>query len=77
MLGYLLAKLLKANGNLNKYCLFAFGAGVGLIENGFYFFDILTYDENVLVTLLVCFMFFISAYISKDKTKFSLAKASG
>ena len=38
MLGYLLAKLLKANGNLNKYCLFAFGAGVGLIENGFYFF---------------------------------------
>lgn len=74
VLGYLLAKILKANGNLNKYFLFAFGAGAGLIENGLYYFDILTYDENVLVTLLVCMLFFICAYISKDKTKFVFAK---
>lgn len=76
MLGYLLAKLLKANGNLNKYFLFGFGAGAGLIENGLYYFDILTHDENVIVTLLVCLLFFICAFITLDKRKFRLAKAN-
>ncbi|WOH39105.1 hypothetical protein RI844_07735 [Thalassotalea fonticola] len=76
VLGYLLAKLLKANGTLNKYFLFAFGAGAGLIENGLYYFDILTYDENFLVTFSMCMLFFICAYISIDKTKTCFAKAS-
>jgi len=69
IVGYWLAKLLKANGQANKYMLFIFGVGVGLIENSLFYFEILTYKQNAIGTFVVFILFFIIAYIPTNKTE--------
>ncbi|KGK00379.1 hypothetical protein [Thalassotalea sp. ND16A] len=77
MLGYLLALLCKANGNLNRYALLAFGAITGSIENALFYFDLLSYEQNWFATFTVSLLFFIIAFISVNKTSVSLARAAG
>ena len=67
--GYLLAKMFKANGQLNKYILFILGVSVGLIEISLFHFDILTKEQNTIGTLFVIILFFIIPFISVNKAK--------
>ena len=67
--GYFVAKLLKANGYLNNYCLLATGMIIAGIENSLFYFDILTYEQSIIGVLVVFILFFISAYISFGKCK--------
>jgi hypothetical protein len=75
--GYLLAKLLKADGQVSKYILFVFGVSVGLIEHSLFYFDILTNKQNTIGTFIVFILFFIIAYISTNKTEFDTQKENG
>lgn len=74
LVGYWLAKLLKANGEASKYMLFVFGVGVGLIENSLFYFETLTYKQNAIGTFVVFILFYIIAYISTNKTKLDTIK---
>ena len=65
--GYFLARLLKANGNLNKYLLFFTGGLIAIIENGLFHLNILTYEQSFTGTSIAFLLFFISAYISHSK----------
>ncbi|PCI57842.1 MAG: hypothetical protein COB45_02105 [Gammaproteobacteria bacterium] len=73
-IGYWLAKWLNANGQVNKYTLFIFGVGVGLIENSLFYFDFLAKEQNIIGTFIVFFLFFIIAFISTNKTEFDTKK---
>lgn len=66
--GYLLAKMLNANGQMDKYILFVFGLCAGLIEISLSYFDVLTKEQNTLGTLFVTILFFIIPFISINKT---------
>lgn len=66
-LGYGIAKLLNANANADKYRLFSFGVGIGLVEGGLFYFDILTNDQSTIGTLIVFILFFIVAYFPRSK----------
>lgn len=66
-LGYGVAKLLNANANADKYSLFSFGVGIGLVEGGLFYFDILTNDQSTIGTFIVFLMFFVVAYFSRHK----------
>ena len=74
VVGYWLAKLLKANGQVSKYILFIFGVSVGLIEDSLFYFDFLTPKQNTIGTLIVFVLFFIIAFISINNKKFGAKK---
>ncbi len=76
MLGYILAMIFKANGDLNKYLLMTLGAITGSIENALFYFDLLSYEQNWFATIAVSLVFFIIAFISFDKPFCSLAKSN-
>lgn len=67
--GYWLAKLCKAGGQASSTALFVFGASIGLLEKGLYYFAILTKTQNTIGTLIVFILFFAVAYISINKVK--------
>jgi len=73
-IGYWLAKLLKANGKANKYILFTFGLGIGIIESSLFYFDFLTNEQSTIGTFIVFFLFFIVAFVSTNKAKISSNK---
>lgn len=68
VVGYLLAKLLKANGKVDKYILFIFGFAIALIEKSLFYFEFLTKEQVTIGTLVAFILFFIVAYISTNKT---------
>jgi hypothetical protein len=68
-IGYLLAKMFNANGQISKFILFTFGLSVGLIEISLFYFDVLTKEQNTIGTLLVTIIFFIIPFISIKKQK--------
>mgnify|MGYP007012738443 CR=1 FL=1 len=72
-IGYWLAKLLKANGKANKYILFTFGLGIGIIESSLFYFDFLTNEQSTIGTFIVFFLFFIVAFVSTNKAKIQSA----
>jgi len=65
--GYLLAKLFKANGKVGQYTLFAFGFFIALIEKSLFYFEFLTKEQVVIGTFVAFLLFFIVAYISTHK----------
>lgn len=69
-IGYWVAKLFKANGKANKYSLFIFGVGIGIVESSLFYFDFLTNKQANIGTLIAFFLFFVVAYISTNKNKF-------
>ena len=75
LFGYLAAKLFNAHGRLNNYILIALGLVVGLLEEGLYYFNFLTYKQTNIGTLIAFFLFFIIAYISIKKTTNKLSGA--
>lgn len=68
--GYFLAKLFNANGQASKYILFTLGVSVGLIEDGLFYFDLLTKEQNTIGTFIVLILFFIIPFISINKAEF-------
>ncbi|MCW8834055.1 MAG: hypothetical protein OQK09_16805 [Colwellia sp.] len=70
-IGFGLAKLLNANGKASKHFLFIFGFGIGLIENGLYFFDLLAKNQSYIGTFIIFCLFFITAFITLNKTELS------
>ncbi len=68
-IGYLLAKSFKAKGKTSKHVLFTYGIGVGLIEYGLLYFDVVSNKQNTITTILVFCLFFIIAYLSTNKTE--------
>lgn len=63
LIGFYLAKYFKAQGQASNIVLFVYGVGVGLIENSLYYFDLLTKEQTVISTVIVCILFFIGAYL--------------
>lgn len=68
VVGYLLAKLFKANGHVGKYILFALGVVIAIIEKSLFYFEFLTKEQVVIGTFVAFILFFITAYISVNKT---------
>jgi len=66
-LGYGVAKLFNVSANAGKNSLFSFGVGIGLIESGLFYFDILTNDQSTIGTLIVFILFFIVGYFPRNK----------
>ena len=67
VVGYLLAKVCKANGNLNNKTLMVCGLVLGCVENVLFHFNILTYGQESLGTLIVFCLSFALAYVSLNK----------
>jgi membrane protease YdiL (CAAX protease family) len=67
--GYWLARLLNAKGQASKYVLLSFGIGIGFIEQGLFYFDLLANKQNMIGTFIVFILFFMVAYISTNKTE--------
>ncbi|WP_114326483.1 hypothetical protein [Candidatus Colwellia aromaticivorans] len=68
VVGYLLAKLFKANGKVGKYILFTFGFVIALIEKSLFYFEFLTKEQVTIGTFVAFILFFIAAFISMNKT---------
>ena len=64
VLGYLLAKLIGAEGQSSAKVLLLIGIGAGLFENGLFYYHILTPYQGDIGTIVVMGMFFITAYFS-------------
>jgi hypothetical protein len=64
VLGYLLAKLIGAKGQSSAKVLLIIGIGAGLLENGLFYYHILTPYQGDIGTIIVMGMFFITAYFS-------------
>ena len=71
IIGYLLAKLLKANGKVGKYILFTFGFVIALVEKSLFYFEFLIKEQVVIGTFVAFILCFIVAYISTKKTAIS------
>jgi len=67
--GYVLAKMLNANGQMNKSILFAFGLGAGLLEISLFYFDLLSKEHTYIGTMFVAIIFFIVPFISINKAE--------
>jgi len=63
LIGFYLAKYFKAQGRANNIALLIYGVGVGLLENSFYYFDLLTKEQTVIGTVIVFLLFFAGAYL--------------
>jgi hypothetical protein len=68
VVGYLLAKLLKANGKVSKYFLLTLGVAIALIEKSLFYFEILTKNQVLIGTFVAFVLCFIVTYISTNKT---------
>lgn len=68
VVGYLLAKLLKAKGKVDNYILFAFGFTIALIEKSLFYFEFLIKEQIVIGTFVAFILCFIVAFISTNKT---------
>jgi hypothetical protein len=66
IVGYLFAKILKANGELGNRTLFVFGFVIALIEKSLYYFEFLTKEQVTIGTLVAFLLFFIVAYLSTN-----------
>lgn len=64
VLGYGLAKLMKAKGQASHKALFFIGLSIGLLEQSWFYFNITIRDQSNISTLLVFMLFFISAFIT-------------
>ncbi|WP_085299352.1 hypothetical protein [Cognaticolwellia mytili] len=67
MLGYLLAKVFKAKGNLNNKTLLASGFALGFVENILFHFDILPYGWEGAGTFIVATLAFCLAFVCLTK----------
>jgi len=65
--GYLLAKICRAEGNLNRKVLLVCGFALGFVENILFHFNLLTYGQQTLGTFIVFCLSFSLAYISLNK----------
>ncbi len=72
VLGYLFAKLIGAKGQSSTKILLIIGAGVGLLENALFYFNILTPYQGDIGMLIVTGLFFITAYFSLNEPAFLL-----
>lgn len=72
--GYGLAKMLNANGQIGRYTLFIFGVSVGLIENSLFYFNLLAKEQSTIGTFIVITLFFIIGFISINKAGFATKK---
>ena len=68
IVGYLLAKLFKANGRAGEYALFTFGLCIALIEKSLFYFEFFTKEQVVIGTFVSFLLFFIVAFISTNQT---------
>ena len=64
VLGYLLAKLIGAKGQSSSKVLLLIGVSAGLLENGLFYFKIITPYQGDIGTIIVMGIFFITAYFS-------------
>jgi len=64
VLGYFFAKLIGAKGKSHKFALLVFGLSAGLFEKALYHFDIITFNGDMLGTIIVGILLFCSAFIS-------------
>jgi hypothetical protein len=64
VLGYLLAKLIGAKGQSSTKILLLIGVSAGLLENGLFYFHIITPYQGDIGTIIVMGIFFITAYFS-------------
>lgn len=69
VLGYLLAKLIGAKGQSSAKVLIIIGIGAGLLENGLFYFHIITPYQGDIGTIIVMGIFFITAYFSLNTPK--------
>jgi hypothetical protein len=67
ILGYVFSKLFRILPSYNKLFFLGYGIFVSLIENGLFYFNILSYEENVLSTSISFALFFIIAFIPQPK----------
>ncbi|MEW6991704.1 hypothetical protein AADZ91_13605 [Colwelliaceae bacterium 6441] len=67
VLGYTFACLIKQTKQQTTTILLIYGALVALIENSLFYFNILTYEENILSTLLSALLFFVVAFMPKKR----------
>ncbi|MDO6446132.1 hypothetical protein Q4493_10130 [Colwellia sp. 1_MG-2023] len=68
LIGYLSSMLIKILPKYNKRFFLAYGAMVALVENGLFYVDILTYEQNVLSTGISAALFFLVPFIPQSKT---------
>ena len=69
-IGYGVAKLFNAKGQLPNYISFTVGISIGLIENSLFYFDILAKEQNTTGTFIVFMLFFIVCLMSFGYERF-------
>ncbi|MGL1957213.1 MAG: hypothetical protein OCD00_07855 [Colwellia sp.] len=62
LMGYLLAKIIVANNNLNKQTLLFYGFIIGIIEKSLFYFNFLTAKQTDIGMLIVFCLFFLVAF---------------
>lgn len=65
--GYLFAKICQAQGRLNRKVLLVCGFILGFVENILFHFNVLTYGQETLGTIIVFCLSFMLAYLSFNK----------
>lgn len=66
--GYWLAKAFKANGQANSTFLFCCGICIGLLEKSLFYFELLSNKQTNISLAIVFLFFFITAFISINKS---------
>jgi hypothetical protein len=69
VLGYALARLIKAKGYCNRYVLFLLGFSISMIEQVLFQLDILNRKDGYATMLVTTSLFFIVAYLTLNKKK--------
>lgn len=67
LLGYIVSKLFRILPTHNKVYFLMYGASVALFENALFYFNVLTYEQNVMSTGISAVLFFIVAFIPQTK----------
>jgi hypothetical protein len=68
LFGYILSMLFRILPKYNKIYFLVYGAIVALIENGLFYLNFLTYEQNVLSTGISAALFFLVAFIPQHKS---------
>ena len=63
-LGYFFAKLLGAKGQSHKAMLFVYGFVAGIIEKALYHFNVISFNGDMLGTIIVACILFLCAFLS-------------
>ena len=71
VLGFVLAKVLGANGYAKKLTLLLAGVSIALIENGLTYFNLLSEQQYNIGTSIVFLLFFLVAYLPLNKQRIS------